>query len=310
MAQSVIFENKKYLMKLPNWYTEYKDFIELSINRFIRAYLAIPMSEPLEWFKEVVFYSIKWGKKLRAILALEFYLSLTWKKLSDIKYEDDIVKLCIALEIMHAFSLIHDDLPCMDNDELRRWEPTVWKKYSEFEAVLVGDMFNSLSFELISDIKDAKASQSIAKLISHSVGFYGMVWGQVEDIHYESHEWDLNIEILEWLHAKKTWKLIEASIVAGCILSWETANIDVYGNFWKKLGLAFQVKDDILDVEGTPEETGKSVGWEEKGFVYLVWLAASKKILADEIADCKKISHTLGSEKIDFLVDFVAHRKK
>ena len=297
-------------MKLPNWYNEYKNYIEVSIERYLRSYLAIPMSEPLERFKEIILYSVQWGKKLRAILALEFYLSLTWKKLSDIKYEDDITKLCVALEIMHAFSLIHDDLPCMDNDELRRGEPTVWKKYSEYEAVLVWDMMNSLTFELISDIKDPKCSRSIAKLISHSVWFYGMVWGQIEDMYYENHIWELEKPTLEWLHAKKTGKLIEASIVSGCTLSWEISNIDIYGNLWKKLGLAFQVKDDILDVEWTPEETGKSVGWEKKWFVYLVWITASKKILADEIADCKKIAASLWSEKIDFLVDFVAERKK
>ncbi|MCH8518704.1 polyprenyl synthetase family protein [Candidatus Gracilibacteria bacterium] len=297
-------------MKLPNWYTEYKDFIEKSIERYLKGYLALPMSAPLEMFKEVVLYGNRGGKKLRAILALEFYLSLTGKSLSSIKYEDDIVKLCIALEIMHAFSLIHDDLPCMDNDELRRGEATVWKKYGEFQAVLVGDMMNCLSFELISDIKDPKASQSIAKLISHSVGYYGMVGGQVEDMYYEHNLSELNIETLQSLHAKKTGKLIEASITAGCILSEEISNLDIYGNFGRKLGLAFQVKDDILDVEGTPEETGKSVGGEQKGFVYLVGLAASKKILADEIIDCKKIAETLGSKKIDFLVDFVANRKK
>ena len=297
-------------MNLPNWYSEYKNFIENSILRYLDSYLALPMTPPLEEFKKVVIYGTRGGKKLRAILALEFYLSLTGKSLGDIKYEDDIVKLCIALEIMHAFSLIHDDLPCMDNDELRRGEPTVWKKFSEFQAVLVWDMMNSLTFEIISDIKDPKASQSIAKLISHSVWFYGMVGGQVEDMYYESYISQLDRDILIGLHGKKTGKLIEASIISWCIVSWEISNLDIYGNLGKKLGLAFQVKDDILDVEGTPEETWKSVGWEEKWFVYLVWLDASKKILADEISDCKKIAQTLGSEKINFLVDFVAHRKK
>ena len=295
-------------MNLPSWYNQYKNFIEESIDRYLRSYLAIPMSDPLERFKEIIIYSVRWGKKLRATLALEFYLSLTWKNLKEVKYEDDITKLCIALEIMHAFSLIHDDLPCMDNDELRRWELTVWKKYSEYEAVLVWDMMNSLTFELISDIKNPKDSRAIAKLISHSVWFYWMVWGQVEDLYFENHIWDLDRDTLTGLHAKKTWKLIEASIISWCILSWETANIDIYWNLWKKLGLAFQVKDDILDVEWTPEETGKSVGWEKKWFVYLVWLTASKKILDDEIDDCKKISQSLGSNKIDFLVDFVAKR--
>lgn len=230
--------------------------------------------------------------------------------MSDIKYEDDIIKLCVALEIMHAFSLIHDDLPCMDNDILRRGEPTVWKKYGEYQAVLSGDMLSTLCFELLSDIKNPLMSQKITKLISHSVWIYGMVWGQVEDMYYEQALWELDIDILKQLHAKKTGKLIESSIISWAILSWETSNIDIYGDFWKKLGLAFQVKDDILDIEGTPEETGKSVGGEEKWFVYLVGLEASKQILADEIMDCKKIAKNLGSEKIDFLVDFVALRKK
>jgi geranylgeranyl diphosphate synthase type II len=297
-------------MSLPNWYTEYKEFIEYSIDRYLDSYLVLPMTKPLEDFKKIIIYGTRWWKKLRWILALEFYLSLTRKKLSQIKYEDDIVKLCIALEIMHAFSLIHDDLPCMDNDELRRWELTVWKKYWEFKAILAGDMMNSITFELISDIKNSKSSQSIAKLISHSVWFYWMVGGQVEDMYYEKHSWGINREILLWMHAKKTGKLIEASIVSACILSGETSNIDIFWNFWRKLGLAYQVKDDILDVEGSSEETGKSVWGEEKWFVYLAWLDASKKILAEEIADCKKIAGTLDSSKISYLVNFIAERKK
>lgn len=297
-------------MNLPNWYNEYKEFIEYSIDRYLDSYLILPMSQPLEDFKKIIIYGTRWWKKLRGILALEFYLSLTWKKLSHIKYEDDIVKLCIALEIIHAFSLIHDDLPCMDNDDLRRWELTVWKKYWEFQAILAGDMMNSITFEIISDIKNPKASQSIAKIISHSVWFYGMVGGQIEDMYYEKYSWELNRDILLWLHAKKTGKLIEASIISACVLSWETGNIDVYWNFGRKLGLAYQVKDDILDVEGSPEETGKSVWWEEKWFVYLAGLDISKKILTDEITDCKKIAWTLGSSKISYLVDFIAERKK
>jgi len=148
------------------------------------------MSKPLEDFKEVISYGFSGGKKLRWILALEFYLSLTWKDISDIKIDDDIIKICIALESVHAFSLLHDDLPCMDNDELRRGELTVWKKYGEHNGVLAWDMLNTFCFEIISDIKDAKISQKISKLISHSVWFYGMVWGQIEDIYFENNIWE------------------------------------------------------------------------------------------------------------------------
>ena len=297
-------------MNLPKWYNEYKEFIEHSIELYLWRYLEVPMTRPLEDFKQIVIYGTQWGKRLRAILALEFYLCLTGKSLKDIHNDDDIVKLCMALEIMHAFSLIHDDLPCMDDDELRRWKLTVWKKYSEYHAVLAGDMMNSLTFELIADIADPWSSRSIAKLISRSVWFYGMVGGQVEDMYYGQYPSELDHDILIWLHGKKTGRLIEASIIAACILSWETTNREIYGNFGKKLGLAFQVKDDILDVEGTREETGKSVWGETKGFVYLLWLDASKEILAREIIECKKIIWPLDSPKIDYLVEYIAERTR
>lgn len=295
---------------LPSWYTDYKNLIESSIDKYLDTYLALPMSNPLENFKQVIKYSFRWGKKLRAILALEFYVSLSGKDISTIRWDDDIMRVCIAIEAIHAYSLLHDDLPCMDNDVLRRGEATVWKKYGEYNAVLVWDLLNSLCFEIISDIKDPIKSKKISKLLSHAVGFYGMIGGQVEDLFYEENIWDLDVEILRWLHWKKTGKLIEASILSWVILSWETSNIDVYWDFGKKLGLAFQVKDDLLDVEWTPEETGKSVGWEEKWFVYLLWLEKTQNILHNMIWECNTIAKNLWSEKIDFIVKYVEKRKK
>lgn len=295
---------------LPSWYCDYKALIESSIDKYIDTYLALPMSTPLEEFKQVIKYSFRWGKKLRAILALEFYLSLSGKDVKSIRFEDDIIKVCIAIEAIHAYSLLHDDLPCMDNDELRRWELTVWKKYWEYNAVLVGDLLNCLCFEIISEIKDPIKSKKISKLLSHGMGFYGMIGWQVEDLFYEENTKDLDVHILSELHAKKTGKLIEASILSGVILSGEISNIDIYWDFGKKLGLAFQVKDDLLDAEGTPEETGKSVWWEKKWFVYLLGLDTTKKILHDMISECYKISQNLGSNKIDFIVEYVETRKK
>lgn len=297
-------------MQLPNWYSEYKSFIENSIEKYLDTYLSIPMTGPLENFKEVVKYSCRGGKKLRGILALEFYLTLSGKTFSEIKHDDDIMKLCIAIEIIHAFSLVHDDMPCMDNDILRRGEPTVWKKYGEYNAILVGDMLNSIGFEIISDIKNPKISQDISKLISHAIGFYGMVGGQVEDMYFEDKTRELDETILRELHYKKTGRLIEASVLWGIILSGERANIDVFKDFGRKLGLAFQVKDDLLDIEGTPEETGKSVGGEQKGFVYLVWIEKTRLTLHEIISECKKISKNLGSPKIDFIVDYIENRTK
>lgn len=297
-------------MGLPNWYTEYKTFIESSIDKYLDTYLSIPMSQPLENFKEVTKYAFSGWKKLRAILALEFYLTLTWKQLADVKVDDDIIKLCMAIESIHAFSLVHDDMPCMDNDELRRWELTVWKKYNEYQAILVGDMLNILWFELLSDIKNPQVSRELTKLISHSVGFYGMIGGQVEDMYFEENIEDLDTTILSKLHHKKTGRLIEASILWGIIMSEERWNLDIFKDFWKKLGLAFQIKDDLLDVEGTAEEVGKSVWGEEKGFVYLCGVDESKRRLHELIDECRSIAKNLGSEKIDFLVDYIENRTK
>lgn len=297
-------------IKLPDWYNEYKNLIENSIDTYFDRYLALPMSKPLEDFKSVLKYSFRGWKKLRSILALEFYLSLSWKKINEIRSDDDIMRVCIAIEAMHAYSLLHDDLPCMDNDELRRGELTVWKKYGEYNGVLAGDLLNTLCFEILSDIKDAEISRKVSKLISHAVGYYGMIGGQIEDLFYEENIWDLDTQTLSDLHGKKTWKLIEASILSGVILSWETSNIDIYWDFGKKLWLAFQIKDDLLDVEWTPEETGKSVWGEEKWFVYLIWVDATRKILQDMIGECNTIAKNLWSEKIDFIVQFVQNRKK
>ncbi len=298
------------MTKLPFWYKEYRDFIEASIENYLDTYLSIPMSLPLERFKKIIKYSCSWGKKLRSILTLEFYLILSWKDFKNLKNDDDIMKLCAAIEMIHAFSLVHDDLPCMDNDILRRWELTTWKKYSEYEAVLVGDMLNTIGFEIISNIKNPKISQDLSKLFTHSIGFYGMVWGQVEDMYFEKNLWELDENILKDLHYKKTGKLIEASILWWIILSEEKANIEVFKDFGRKLWLAFQLKDDLLDVEWTPEETGKSVGGEEKGFVYLSGKQKTRDVLHQMISDCKKISKNLWSKKIDFIVEFVENRTK
>ncbi len=295
---------------LPNWYSEYKDFIEQSIDTYFKNYFRENTSEVLKWFEEIVIYGTRWGKKIRSILALEFYLSFTKQELSDIVFDDDIIKYCIALEIVHAFSLIHDDLPCMDDDTLRRWELTVWKKYWEANAVLAGDLLSALAFEIISDISDAKISQKLSKLLSHAIWFYGMVWWQIEDIYFEHNEEKLTKELLETLHNKKTWALIEASVLWGILLADKHEEIKNYSDFGKKLGLAFQIKDDLLDVEWTAEETGKSVWWEEKWFVHFVWLEQAKSDLSNLISDCLYAIKNLDSEKLDFIVHYVGERRK
>lgn len=296
---------------LPIWYTEYKKFIDLSIDTFLKNYFRDGITnEWLKIIKDWVFYATNWWKRIRAILALEFYLLGSGRNIDEISLDDDIVKFCVALELIHAYSLVHDDLPCMDNDEYRRGELTVWRKFWETEAVLIWDLLNTLCFEILADISDSLLAQKAAKLISRNVWFYGMIWGQVDDIYFEKYNDILNLEHLKMLHNKKTWALIKSSVLWWFMLSSTLENYDKCIDFWAKLGLAFQIKDDILDVEWTFEETGKSVWWEEKWFVYFLWLKESKKELKQLLSSCKEIAQSLGSEKIEFIVEYIWNRTK
>lgn len=304
---------------LPVWYDEYKTFIDKSVDIYIRSFLDKEININLDNFKEAVIYSTIGWKRLRSILALEFYLIFTWKKLSDIKIDDNIVKLFVAIEFLHSYSLVHDDLPCMDNDELRRWQLTTWKKFWETDATLVWDLLNSLASELIGEIWLVEIHNHFSKAIWLS----WMLWGQVLDIYYENNPLSVNLERLIETHNKKTGALIDTSIVSAIFLAksesiefienHENLNdfIINYSDFGYDLWLAFQIKDDLLDEEWTFKETGKSVwSWEKKWFIHLLWLDESKIYLNKVLDRCFSYSEKLNSEKIDYLIKYIATRKK
>jgi len=296
--------------KLPTWYNEYKNLIENSIDSYLNEYLNREVSKPLENFKEVIKYSVSWWKKVRAILALEFYLLLTGKEIYNIKENDDIMKFCISLEFMHAYSLIHDDMPAMDNDELRRGNPTVWKKYWESDAMLAWDLLNTLSFEILSDIMNPSNALMLIKLLASSTWFYWMLWWQVEDLYFEKNIWELDLQKLKSMHSKKTGALIKSSILWWVLLSENLENFSNYSKYADNIWLAFQIKDDILDEEWTKENTGKSVGWEQKWFVHFLWLEKSKKELNTLIKDSLTLISELNSEKLLFLTNYIWNRQK
>lgn len=306
---------------IPSWYEKYKNFIDNSINNYLDNYFLSNNNLWFDNFKEAVFYSVKWWKRIRSILALEFYIIFSWLKFEDIKTSDDIVKFLIALEFLHSYSLVHDDLPCMDNDEFRRWELTTWKKYNETIATLVWDLLNSLSLQLVWEINNSK-------LISYfweAVWFRWMLWWQVLDIFYEKNPWKLTFEYLKEIHDKKTWALIDASIVWWIYIANELFEnrtdietkeklsnfLDEYNDFGFNLWRAFQIKDDLLDYEWTFEETWKSV-WdnEQKWYVYFMWIDKTKQKLWLLIDKCFYLSSFLWSEKIDFLIKYIWTRNK
>ncbi len=169
--------------------------------------------------------------------------------------------IAASLECLHAYSLVHDDLPAMDDDDLRRGQPTCHKAYDEATAILTGDALQCLAFELLADCPGLEAQQRIAlvKTLAAAAGTRGMVGGQFIDLRMERH--NPALELLEAIHSLKTGALIRAAITMGAIAAGANSEqlqaLDRYG---QTIGLAFQVKDDLLDIEGSTEILGKQQG--------------------------------------------------
>ncbi len=150
----------------------------------------------------------------------------------------------------------------------------------------------------------------LIKLLSSSIWFYGMLWWQVEDLYFEKHEKELNLDILKKLHAKKTWALIKASILWGVLLSEKLDDFDKFAKFSDNIWLAFQIKDDILDVEWDPNDTWKNKRWEEKWYVHFLWMEKSKKMLWELIEDSLIQISNLKDEKLNFITNYIWNRNK
>ncbi|MBO4242687.1 MAG: polyprenyl synthetase family protein [Clostridiales bacterium] len=204
---------------------------------------------------------------------------------------DEIKIYAVALEMIHTYSLIHDDLPSMDNDDLRRGMPTCHKKFSEGIAVLAGDNLLNRAYELLFSAKDHKAGAYIAGL----AGINGMIGGQSIDI--DSEDKKISLERLYELQRKKTGALLEAAICTPCIVAGCPDDIfETMKQISLHIGLAFQIKDDILDVLSNEEELGKSTGKDERDnkqtFVTMLGLEGAKERLDEEISGAyDKISY-------------------
>jgi len=227
-------------------------------------------------------YATTGGKRLRGFLALET------AALFGVAPEQAIYAAG-AVECLHAYSLVHDDLPCMDDDALRRGQPTVHVKWDEATAVLVGDALQSFAFELLTDPGAGTVDQRVALLASlaRASGAQGMVLGQAQDIAAETAGIPLSLEQITALQGNKTGALIEWPAHAGAILGGvDPAPLRRYA---RAIGLAFQIADDILDVEGDAAKAGKALRKDgaagKATFVSLLGLAGAKdraRVLVDE----------------------------
>lgn len=196
-------------------------------------------------------YAVDGGKALRAFLVIES------SRLHRINSRRSGIA-ALAIEYIHAYSLIHDDLPCMDDDDLRRGKPTVHKKWSEHTAVLAGDALLTMAFELLCNpvLGDAKTSLHLVKTLAQAAGESGMVGGQMMDIAAETSATPFSLDQITQVQNGKTGALIKWSATAGpMIANAPTHALETFGD---KLGLAFQIWDDVLDVEGDAETMGKA----------------------------------------------------
>lgn len=203
---------------------------------------------------EAMRYSISnGGKRLRPVLCLEFA-----KACGADRY--DALDFACAVEFVHTYSLIHDDLPCMDDDDMRRGKPSCHKQFGEAVALLAGDALLTQAFQILSgsSLDDSKIASACALLAQNS-GVSGMVGGQVIDLKYESQTPDMK-QILA-VHRLKTGALIAAACLLGCIAAGADENkIAAASAYAYNLGVAFQIKDDILDVTASTDELGKPAG--------------------------------------------------
>lgn len=224
------------------------------------------------------------GKRIRPILAV-----LCSELFSD--EVDKVLPAACAVEMIHTYSLIHDDLPAMDDDDIRRGKPTNHKVYGEAMAILAGDGLLNEAFNIMTceSLKHGESHLKAMKVLGDASGANGMVGGQVVDI--QSENCDIDFEQLKFIHAKKTGALLRASIIVGAIIGGATKEeLEILSDFGCKIGLAFQIIDDILDVEGDEEKVGKNLRTDSQNDknTYTKFFSVDKcrKIAADLTEEC------------------------
>nr|WP_246055299.1 farnesyl diphosphate synthase [Pseudalkalibacillus caeni] len=280
-----------------------KSLIETKLHSYVKG-LAVP-----DVLKESMLYSLTaGGKRLRPVMLLATMEALGAGS------ENGIPVAC-AIEMIHTYSLVHDDLPAMDNDDLRRGKPTNHRVYGEAMAILAGDALLTYSFQIVAESESIpvdKKAELIA-LLAKAAGPEGMVGGQAADL--EGEDKTLSLEELEYIHHHKTGKLLVYSIIAGALLANATdTQLDHLKQFASHLGLAFQIRDDILDVEGDQEKLGKLPGSDQSNkkstYPQLLTMEGAKRKLDFHVNEAVNELKSAGVEdtQLKAIADFIIKR--
>jgi geranylgeranyl diphosphate synthase type II len=242
-------------MDIRTYLDEKKKIVDAALEKYCPKAMEFPPT-----LHQAIRYSVfAGGKRIRPILSMAAFDAVGGKG-------DEILPFACALEMIHTYSLIHDDLPAIDDDDFRRGRPTCHKAFGEAMAILAGDALLTEAFQLMTNCSiqstpagGEKLMLDLVNKVAQAAGISGMVGGQVVDI--ESEGQDVDLATLQYIHTHKTGAMILASVQIGARLGGAEGEIlKAYTHYGKRIGLAFQIADDILDVEGKPELLGKSTG--------------------------------------------------
>ena len=289
---------------LSTYLAKRKEAIEVALDS------ALPVIYPEKIYEAMRYSLLAGGKRLRPILCLASC------ELAGGTTSMAMPTAC-AMEMIHTMSLIHDDLPAMDNDDYRRGKLTNHKVYGDDIAILAGDGLLTYAFEFIATKTENVPPQQVLQTIAYlgrAAGAGGLIGGQVVDVESEG-KTDVSLETLNYIHAHKTGALLEACVVCGAILaSASEADLQRLSRFAKNIGLAFQIIDDILDITATQEELGKTAGKDVQAgkvtYPSLWGIEESRRQASQLVADAKAQLAVFGSKALPLLAiaDFITSR--
>jgi len=293
-------------------YQEKYDAYKKQVDKWLESCVRVPDVPEKRLFEAMRYSLLAGGKRLRPVLSLAVCDMLG----GDFQ---DVLPFACAIELIHAYSLIHDDLPCMDDDDFRRGRPTNHRVFGEATAVLAGDALLNTACEImlnavLVDRKDPAGKAEASRIIMSAAGTSGMIAGQMLDL--ESENASITFDGLCRMHMLKTGALISASILSSArICGADKRTWDALDSYGRHIGLAFQIKDDLLDFEGDANVLGKSTGSDEKNnkstFVTMLGIDRAKEFLKETVE--KALKALEGMENSEFLADtavFIAEREK
>lgn len=293
-------------LPFPDWMRSVQTRLDAALGRYLPPAEAIPA----RLHQAMRYASLNGGKRVRPLLVFAA------GALSDAPLPR-LEAVASAIELIHSYSLVHDDLPCMDNDVLRRGRPTCHVEYDEATALLVGDSLQSLAFDIVAreDFGDSRRQLEMLRLLARASGSCGMAGGQAIDL--ESVGKSLNQPELELMHALKTGALIRAAVLLGslCGMALGAAEHEALDRFAKRAGLLFQVVDDILDCTASTATLGKTAGKDaataKPTYVSLLGLERARELAADLRQQALGSLTIFGqaSQRLIELTDFITQRK-